>query len=364
MVVAFAARRVKKRPSCTVIKQAITLILMAGTVFHPLFTAAESPSLLGPAAAKHARVVIVQDSEAISTFDPQPDKIDEMVRRGLTNLTGQDTATAALRSLMSTQEVVGLKVFCAPGKMIGTRPEVVAAVIKSLIAAGFPAKNLIVWDKYLNDLQRAGFARLAERYGVGIAGSADEGYDENAYYSTSLIGKLVWGDHEFGRKGDDLGRKSFVSKLVTKKMTKIINITPLLNHNLAGVSGNLFGLSFGSVDNCLRFESAPQYLATAIPEIYALPQLGDRVVLNIVDALICQYQGEDTMHLHYTTTLGQLRFSTDPVALDVLSMEELNHQRQLNKIPPVAPSSQIYTNATLLEIGINDPRKIDLIHLP
>jgi len=54
----------------------------------------------------------------------------------------------------------------------------------------------------------------------------------------------------------------------------------------------------------------------AVPEIYALPVLSDRVALNIVDALICQYQGEERSLLHYTAALNQLRFSRDPVALE------------------------------------------------
>ena len=143
-----------------------------------------------------------------------------------------------------------------------------------------------------------------------------------------------------------------------------INVTPMLNHNLTGVSGNLFGLAFGSVDNSIRFESGPKHLADAIPEIYALPQVGDRVVLNIVDALICQYQGEERMLLHYSTMLRQLRFSMDPVALDVLSIDELNRQRQLAKIPPVTSNAEIYSNASLLELGVSDLQKIDLIRTP
>src|SRR6185369_5874128 len=107
-----------------------------------------------------------------------------------------------------------------------------------------------------------------------------------------ILGQLVWSDLEFGRKGDGVGRKSFVSKLLVQGMTKIINITPLLNHNSAGVCGNLYSLAAGSVDNVLRFESDSRRLATAVPEIYALPSIGDRVVLNITDALICQYHGE------------------------------------------------------------------------
>ena len=61
-----------------------------------------------------------------------------------------------------------------------------------------------------------------------------------------------------------------MSKLVTRTMTKIISIAPLLNHNQAGVCGHLYGLSLGSVDNTHRFEGSAERLATAVPEIYSL----------------------------------------------------------------------------------------------
>ncbi|MBI2950175.1 MAG: DUF362 domain-containing protein [Verrucomicrobia bacterium] len=342
----------------------MTLAVFMATMLALAPASAESPSFPGPGQAKRARVVIAEDPQAMIVFDPQPERIEGLVRRGLSAMTGRGHAAAAWRSLMSTQEVVGIKVLSGLGKTSGTRPAVVGAVIKGLLEAGFAPKQIVVWDKHLVDLRLAGFCDLANQYGVQVAGSADEGYDENTFYDASLIGKLVWGDVEFGRKGEGIGRKSFVSKLLTQRITRIINVTPLLNHNLTGVSGNLFGLAFGSVDNTIRFESGPKHLGEAVPEIYALPQLGDRVVLNIVDALICQYQGEETMRLHDSSMLRQLRFSTDPVALDVLSIDELNRQRELSKIPPVTSNFQIYTNASLLELGVSDLKRIDLIRVP
>jgi hypothetical protein len=324
----------------------------------------ETPGATDRLFSNRTRVVIVQDQQAVVSFTPQANKIEPMLDVGLTHVTGKATSTEAWRSLVSTQDLVGIKVYSAPGAMSGTRPAVVAAVVRRLLAAGLPPKQILVWDKHIADLRLAGFFDLAERYGIRVAGSAEEGFDENTSYDTALLGRPVWGDHEFGKVGAGVGRKSFVSKLVTQKMTKIINITPLLNHNLAGVSGNLYGLAFGSVDNTLRFENNPEYLLSAIPEIYALPEIGDRVVLNIVDALVCQYQGEDRTLLHYATILGQLRFSTDPVALDVLSIHELNRQRQNAKIPGLVKDFRIYTNASLLEIGVSDLNKVDLETLP
>ena len=289
-----------------------------------------------------------------------------MVNRAITSLTHKPTVPEAWRSLVSTQDVVGIKVFSAPGPNSGTRPAVVAVVIEGLLAAGLPPKHIIVWDRQLTDLRLAGFSELAKRYGIRLVGSVQTGWDERTFYNpdSPILGNLVWGDLEFGKKGDGVGRKSFVSKLLSRELTKIINVTPLLNHNEAGVSGNLYSLATGSVDNLIRFESNPDTLATAIPEIYSLPALSDHVVLNITDALICQYEGGERGLLHYSTTLNQLRFSRDPVALDVLSIQELNRQRQAASAPNVRSNLKLYSNAALLQLGVDDLKRIQVDTVP
>jgi hypothetical protein len=114
------------------------------------------------------------------------------------------------------------------------------------------------------------------------------------------------------------------------------------------------------VDNTHRFEGEPGRLAQAVPELYALPILGDRVVLNITDALICQYEGGQRGLLHYSAVLNQLRFSRDPVALDMLSIKELDRQRRLAKAANVRPNLELYRNASLLELGVSDLSKLQI----
>jgi Domain of unknown function (DUF362) len=307
-----------------------------------------------------SRVVIVQDPGAMDKLIPVPDKIQAMVDRGIANLTGKATLTEAWRSILSTQDVVGIKVFSAPGPNSGTRPAVAAAVVQDLIAAGLPPKHIVVWDKEAVDLRLAGFYELEQRFGIRVAGSIETGYDPNPTnaYDTPLLGSMAWSDLEFGKKGPGVGRKSFVTKLVSQQFTKMINISPMMHHNLAGVSGNLYTFAVGSVDNTQRFENDPATLSRAIPEIYALPILGDRVALNIVDGLICQYEGQERGLLHYSSVLNELRFSIDPVALDVLSLQEINRERERTGIPVVNPSLELYSNASLLQIGISDPKRI------
>jgi hypothetical protein len=299
----------------------------------------------------------------MAAFIARPDVVREMIERAITHLTHKSTVSDAWLSLVSTQDIVGIKVYSLPGPNSGTRPAVVGGVIDGLLKAGLPPKNIIIWDKQPTDLRLAGYYDLAQKYGVRVESSALAGYDQTNYYDSALIGSLVWGDVEFGLKGLGIGRKSFVSKLVSREITKIINIPPLLNHNFAGVSGNLYSLVSGSVDNMARFEGDAGRLATAVPEIYGLPSLSDRVVLNIVDALICQYEGAERGLLHYSATLNELRFSKDPVALDVLSLQELDRQREAAKAPPVKGNTELYNNAALLELGVSDPKKIHIEHI-
>lgn len=305
-----------------------------------------------------ARVLIVEDDQATSAYAPRREVIRRMMDRGLTNFTGKVSLTDAWRSLVATQDVVGIKVYSAPGALSGTRPAVAEALVSSLLASGHPAAGVIIWDKQMSQLRQAGFVDLGQRLGVRVAASTEGGYDTNHFYPNAILGQLVHGDYDFDMRGETMGRNSYVAKLVTQQMTKIISIAPLLNHNLAGVSGHLLSLSLGSVDNTIRFVSDPTRLAVAVPEIYALPVLGDRVVLNITDALLAQYYGEERTLLHYSAVLNQLRFSTDPVALDVLSIRELARQRELAGMPAEGSSLALYQNASLVEIGVSDPNSI------
>lgn len=306
-----------------------------------------------------ARVVIVEDTNATVAYEPQAAIVQEMLGRAMLKFAGKEDLAQAWRTIVSTQDVVGIKVYSAPGPISGTRAPVVAAVIRGLLAAGLPPRNIIIWDRKLVDLRLAHFDDLAEQYGVRLAASASSGYDEKTTpYDNALMGELGAGDWEFDQKGTKTSRKSYLSKLVTGQMTKIITVTPLLNHNLAGVTGHLFSLAMGSVDNVQRFEPDPSRLAMAVPEIYALPALGDHVVLSITDALLGQYQGENMPMLHYSSAVNQLWLSKDAVALDVLAIQELDHERESRKIEPGNSNLELYHNASLLELGVSDPAKV------
>lgn len=309
-----------------------------------------------------ARIVMVQGADLLNSFLPDDERVAGAFNLGLTNFTRTASVAAAWRSLVQTNDTVGIKVFSAPGPLCGTRPAVVAAIARGLVAAGLPPDRIVIWDKHADDLRHAGFFELAQALGIRAAGAADSGYDEQAFYlpDSPVIGALVWGDLEFGNtnKNSGVGKKSFVCKLVSRRLTKIISVAPLINENAASVCGHFFSLGIGSVDNTRRFEGDPERLAVALPEIDALPVIGDRVVLHVTDALLGQFQGGPAGYLQYSTILQQLWFSHDPVALDTLALKELARERQSYNVSPLPSNFDLYTNATLLQLGVNDPSRI------
>jgi len=94
-----------------------------------------------------ARVVIVEDTAATLSFSPQMPEVRRMVEHGLLALTGKSNVMAAWRTLVSTNDTVGIKVYSTPGEIIGTRPAVTAALVETLLNAGLPPKHIIVWDR-------------------------------------------------------------------------------------------------------------------------------------------------------------------------------------------------------------------------
>lgn len=309
-----------------------------------------------------ARVVEVDGAGLLSAYLADDSRVAAAFNRGLLALTRIANVSEAWRSLVQTNDTVGIKVFSLPGPLSGTRPAVVAAIARGLLAAGLPPDKIIIWDKHADDLRAAGFFKLGKQLGVRVAGAAESGYDTNIFYlpESPIVGALVWGDLEFGLKGDGIGKKSFVTKLVSRQMTKIISVAPLLNENDAGLCGQFFSLALGSVDNTRRFEGDADRLAVALPEIYALPSVGDRVVLHVTDALLGQYQGGPAGYLQYSAVLNQIWLSHDPVALDTLALKQLVAERKNFDIPPPKLNYQLYTNAVLLQLGQNEPARIQI----
>jgi hypothetical protein len=324
------------------------------------------PGLLGTGEPGRPRVYIVRDAEATRALSPVADVVGRMVSKGVVAATGKPTAAEAWRSLVAPTNVVGIKVHSVPGPASGTRIPVVLAVVQGLLDAGHPASGIVIWDRRLSDLRAAGYQELATSLGVRLAGAVDSGFDPDVAYENPFLGQLVFGDLEFervpggGETNKVAGRRSHFSRLLTREIHRHIVIAPLLNHNHAGVSGMLYTMASAVTDNFIRFETHPHLLVKTVPEIFGEPLIADRVALLVVDALVGQYEGRERTFLHYSAALNELRFGTDPVALDVLSFTDLNQIRREAGVKEMTNGLPLFENARLLELGSDDLRRIDV----
>ena len=330
------------------------LALLAG-----IFSAAGADFFAPPATNAAVRVVEVGDSGLQNAFLADDAKVAAAFDSGLLALTGAADVPAAWRALVRTNDAVGVKVFSAPGALSGTRPAVAAAVVRGLIAAGVPPARITVWDRRAADLRAAGFFEFTEKFGVRVAGAVEAGYETTNFYlpESPVVGALVWGDSEFGRKGEGLGKKSYVSKLLAP-MTRIISIVPVVDEPAAGACGHLYGLALGAVDNTRRFEGDADRLAVALPEICALPGLADRLALCVTDGLLVQYQGGPASSIQFSAVRDRLWLARDPVALDALARRELADARRAAGIAEPPGGGELGTNAALLQLGVNDLARI------
>ena len=88
------------------------------------------------------------------------------------------------------------------------------------------------------------------------------------------------------------------------------------------------------------------------------------MVLYITDALLAQYEGGPAGYLQFSQVRNEIWFCHDPVALDVMGLKELMLQRRIINAPPMPSNLAIYTNAVLLELGVDDPSRIQIEQAP
>ena len=291
-------------------------------------------------------VVAAHDPSVMTNDTPNPDRVKDLFRRGLSRLTGKD-ARQSFGLFFSKSDVVGLKVNPVGPGLISTRPELVAAVIDWLEDGGLPRSNIIIWDRFDDMLRDAGFT--PERFpGVGIEGLqtmdeaaaagetkdnsrwqakdgrhlSEDNFDREVYY---------WADVEAPQDAAYLnqhvfnGKYSYFGKLLTKKLTKIINLAVFKNTG-NGISMATKNIGYGAICNTNRLHKPLFFNVNT--EVHAFPVIRDKLVLNINDGLRAQYDGGPGPESKFIYTLATLFLATDPFALDMVCHNALVAKRK------------------------------------
>jgi hypothetical protein len=303
-------------------------------------------------------VYSARDPAAIKDYHTNPAVVRGMVNRLVLATTGQPDLARAWGSLVSPDDKIGIKISAAGGELFTTHRDIVNAIVDGLVAAGHPRNSIVVWDRSLGGIKEAGYRPDAEGYQMKSIAPRD-GYDPRGVFNAPLSGKLIWGDLEFrSDRGmipllsdqEVLSDDSHFARILTGEVTKIINVPVMSDSATCGIAGCLYNMTIPNIDNWRRFTSS-RWGNTAIAEIYRMPIVRSKVVLNIMDGLVAQYAGgprpEPNFAVHHATILA----SKDPVAIDALTVRQIEEWRAKARFAPIAPLAQHVQAAGQLRIG-------------
>jgi uncharacterized protein (DUF362 family) len=243
--------------------------------------------------------------------------VREMMRRGMLGLTGEKEPVAAWRRFFAKGDVVGIKVNPVGQPHAISNHAVVLEIIDNLRQAGLPAGDILVFDRYRDQFIEAGYRDiLPEGVRWDAAAPAYDG------------------------PNDPRARRSHVALIVTKKVTKIINVPVLKDHGTGGVTLALKNMSHGMVNNVCRSHAAAELNACGqfIPAVVSLPAIRGKVVLHILDGLKAVYEGGPSASPRHVWEQKTLSFATDPVAMDRIGWEVVDAKRKEMGLPPVGQS--------------------------
>lgn len=302
-----------------------------------------------------------------------PRLVQRMVDSLVCAVTLRATAAEGWKTLVTLQDVVGIKVAASGRSVSGTNPEVVDAIAKGLIAAGISPKNIIVWDRNREDLIAAGFREDSQLYQLQWIDPRN-GYDAEAQVSAPVLGKLIWGDSQFGKKGEgrlvdrltggeQLSSRSFYAKVLSQTVTKIINVPSLSDSFMTGINGGIINMTITNIDNWRRFARASTGGDSYLSEVYADPMIKDKVVLTILDGLILQYAGGPAPSPNFTAEYFSLFASKDVVAIDATAIRLIDELRMANKLPSVRDQSAWLQSAAELSLGQFSDARIQMIRV-
>lgn len=355
-----------------------------------------APAPPGPTLPARSLVVSVRDDASVTGLRPDSGRVRAMVNRAVTAVTGQPDAASAWRSLVKPSDVVGIKIAAAGGPIGATRKPVVAAIIDGLIAAGVPRSQIVVWDRDEDELRAAGYLGPRASIGATVRPITARSYDRSVAFTAAVLGKLIWGDLDFVASsplastlpsaplplGDpyrtgprpaiaDDGKMSDVSyfaTILTKDVTKIINVPTMTDSVFAGVAGCLYNMTLPNIDNWRRFtflknpgSSAPRNTSDPyLAEIYSDPVIAPRVVLNIMDGLVAQIAGGPEFQPNYCRPHATIYASRDPVALDLIALRTIEQWREAARLPPVTEAAGYLWSAEQIKLGHATLDKIDI----
>jgi hypothetical protein len=285
------------------------------------YAPAAAPGMPGP---YPGRVVSVKSDTCVdvSTGAAHDDIVREMMARGMRTLTGAGTTADAWRRFFEPSDIVGIKVNCGGYPHCVSAYEIVAEVVRQLEGIGVPVSHIYVYERFQNQLDEVNYApHLNEGVQIVAAERANRNVDNGGYDPATYLEADFFGEED---------TRSNMMRLVSRRLTKIINIPNMKDHGATGVTGCLKNIAYGSFSNVARtHQRGRSHTYSVVGALAAIEPLRSRTVLQIMDGLRGVWHGgpfaRTTRYVFYPR---QIMFGTDPVAIDRLLLDIIETERR------------------------------------
>jgi uncharacterized protein (DUF362 family) len=284
-------------------------------------------SPLGMPGLYPGRVVQLHDARSIVGNRVSQPVVREMLEQGLKELTGEKSAQAAWAKFIEPKDVVGVKINPSGAPACCSSPELVREIIRGVQSAGVPIQNILVYDRFGNELDLGSYQLLMPP-GVRVVGIQDSRLDEGGYDANVYCQADFFGEWE---------TRSYMASVVATELDKIINVPTLKDHSASGVTGCLKNLGYGTFNNVARSHKQPySFTNPLIGVMCSMEPLRSKAVLNIMDgSRMVWHGGPLTQNQDFIHQAGLMLVSTDPVAMDTVELEIIEQKRRKEKAPSV-----------------------------
>jgi hypothetical protein len=319
------------------------------------YRAEPAPGMPGPFPGRVAAI------KAAGCLDPsgthvRAEVVREMISRGLRDLTGEATDASAWRRFFNPSDVVGIKVNCGGRPWVVSTPELVAEVVRNLTAIGIPPTHIYLYERFQSQLDEVNYAPHLPA-GVQIHGAEKRRGDNAAYDPATYVEADFFGEED---------TRSNLIRLISERLTKIINIPNMKDHGATGVTGCLKNIAYGSFSNVARTHSQGQsHTYSFVGTLAAVEPVRSRTVLQIMDGLRGVWHGGPFASTQrYVFYPKQLWFGTDPVAIDRLLLDVIDRERKARGAISVWDRSPRYLKIDNVRARDRDPNVNIIIREP
>jgi hypothetical protein len=285
------------------------------------YAPAVTPGMPGP---YPGTVVAVSSDKCVDTTTgaANDEVVREMMGRGIRTLTGAATTTDAWRKFVQPTDVVGIKVNCGGYPYCVSAYEIVAEVVRQLTTVGVPVSQIYVYERFENQMNEVNYAaHLPAGVQFVAAERANRNTDNSGYDPATYLEADFFGEED---------TRSSMMRLVSKKLTKIINIPNMKDHGATGATGCLKNIAYGSFSNVARtHQRGVSHTYSAVGTLASIEPLRSRTVLQIMDGLRGVWHGGPFARTQkYVFYPKQIMFGTDPVAIDRLLLDIIDQKRK------------------------------------